>query len=771
MKVPSGKSAIGRRRRLREGWLVAGRPWPSGGAERVALAAIVALALASAAVPASAQDRDDRPRVGLALGGGGARGAAHVGVLRVLEEHGIVVDYVAGTSMGAVVGALYSLGLTPDEIEQELRTVDWSTLFSDRLPRSDRSMRRKSDDRGMFIPLEFGLRGAGIATPRALVAGQKFAFAFTEPGLITAGHRSFDDLPIPYRPVATDLVTGEKVVLSRGNLIRAVRSSMSIPGIFPPVSIENRLLVDGYLASNVPVDVVRGMGADVVIAVSVDRHLQGEGSEALETMTGIREQAARIRGLQAIAPELARADLVITPDVSQWIGSEYHRLAEIIPAGEVAARAHAADLAPWSRPAAEFDRWRARLADHPQPIPVIDAVELENHSRIGDEVIAERLAVPVGEPLDRARLLRSLEEVHELGLLELVDFDLVERDTTNVLRIIATEKPYGPWLVNLGGAFRLQDAGLSDFALQLRVNRREINRLGAEWRTDLTVGSEFGLGSGFYQPLERGRRWFVEPHGRIWRDVDGLYVENLQIGEYGVVRAGGGLDLGRSFGRWLELRAGVWADHVETSWVSGLLPLPEDGFGAIGPQARLVIDTLDDHRLPRRGVFARVDYAAPRGWLGSDLRYERLQADLQLALASGRGDDVWHLRLGAGSDLGSGVPFYDDFLLGGLRSLSGYAPERLRGTCFALAGAGWLHRLRGSRLEFLGPTYLGLWFDAGNTWFDQDLMRLDEFRLNGAVSLLFETALGPLHLGYGRADDGHDTLHFEFGVHLGLAAP
>ncbi len=711
-----------------------------------------------------------RPRVGLALGGGGARGAAHVGVLRVLEEHGVVVDYVAGTSMGSVVGALYSLGLTPDDIERELLQVDWEGLFSDRLPRSARTMRRKADDRQVFLPLEFGLEGLGLTTPRALVAGQKFAFAFTVPGLITAGHRTFDELPIPYRSVATDLATGEAVVLGRGNLIRAVRASMSIPGVFPPVEIEGRVLVDGYLASNVPVDVVRDMGADVVIAVSVDRALEGLDSDALDTMMGLQEQAARIRGQLAIAPELARADVVIRPDVSRWVGSEYHRLAEIMPAGEVAAREQIQSLRRWSRPTAEFVAWRARLVSHPQPIPVIEAVELENRSRVADQAITARLDVPLHRPLDRDRLLRSLEEIHELGLLELVDFDIVARDTTTLLRVLAHEKPYAPWLVNLGGSFRMQYAGISDVQFQIRVNRREINRLGAEWRTDLAVGTDFGLVTEFYQPLHTARQWFVAPRAYFARQVDGLFLENLRVGEFGVRRAGGAVLLGRSFGRWLELRGGARAEHVETSWVSGLLPLPERGVGAVGLQSRLLVDTLDDHRVPRRGALARVSYRSAEGWLGSELRYERLRADLQLAWSTADGDDLWHLVLGAGTDLDSLLPFHEQFFLGGLRALPGYAPGRLRGQVFALGGVGWLHRLRGSRLEFLGPTRLGLWLDAGNTWFEQDLVSARDLRVCGAVSLLLETALGPLHLGYGRADDGNDTFHLEFGVHLATPA-
>jgi NTE family protein len=730
------------------------------------VAGLLATAVAADRPPDRERDEDARPRIGLALGGGGARGAAHVGVLRVMEELQVPVDYVAGTSMGSIVGALYALGLSADEIEQTLLAVDWADLFVDRPRRQQRSMRRKEDDEATFFPLEFGLEGGWPATPRGLIAGQKFAFAFPVSGLYTAGNASFDDLPIPYRPVATDLETGEKVVPDRGSLIRAVRASMSIPGIFPPVEYEGRLLVDGYLASNVPVDVVREMGADIVIAVEVGRRMEDTSRKELATLGGIQEQAARIRSQLALVDELARADIVIRPELERWTGQEYDRLAEIIPPGESAAQLASDELAALSIATPEFRAWRDRVSTHEYPAPVITQVALDNRTRIVDKVILDRLDVPLDEPFDRRRLLAGLEEVYELGLVERSTFDL-DRGPDGEGRLIVHvhEKPHAPWVVHAGGSYRLSYSGSSPFQLHMRFNRMEVNRHGAEWRTDLTIGSETGIHTEFYQPLGVQRQWFVAPFAHATQRNDGLFVDTLFLGDYRYRRLLGGVDVGRALGRSMELRAGLAGGLLSTDWSSGLIPIPERDDEVVAVQASILFDTLDDHRVPRSGVRGEIRYFSPQSWAGVDVTYERLGGQLLTAMGTERNRVIVDLE--GGTDLGGGLPFYQHFYLGGLRGVSGYSVQRLRGTNFGLASVGWLHRLGGGSLPFASRSYVGLWLDAGNVWFDDDAVRMDDVITSAAISLLLETPLGPLHVGYGRADDGNDAFHLDFGIHLG----
>ncbi len=717
---------------------------------------------------ATARAETDRPRIGLVLGGGGARGAAHVGVIRVLEEQNIPIDYVAGTSMGSIVGALYALGLSADEIEQALLAVDWGELFVDRPARRGRSMRRKEDDTRTFFPIEFGLRGGRLTTPRGLIAGQKLAFAFPHTGMIGAVHESFDDLPIPYRAVATDLETGEKVVLDRGNLIRAVRASMSIPGIFPPVEIDGRLLVDGYLASNVPVDVVREMGADIVIAVEVGRRTEDISREQLRSRGAILEQASRIQSQRAIQGKLGRADIVIRPQLEQWTGQEYDQLAAIMDPGEVAAREHIDELQALGVPRPVFDGWRMRVSSHPVDVPPVDRVDLVNLTRIVDEVILDRLDVTLGEPLNPPRLQASFEEIYELGLVERSGFDLVHEDGVNVLRIYVHEKPYAPFLVYLGGAYRMSYSGLSPFAVHLRINKLEVNRRGAEWRTDVSLGSVFGVRTEFYQPLDFRRRWFVAPQLMASLQDDALFLDQRYAGSYRYRRFGGVLDLGRTLGRTAEIRGGFYGGHLSTEWSSGLFPVPKQNDTTVGMRGVLRVDTLDDHRVPRQGVKAGVYYESPQPWLGTEMDYDRLWG--QFFAAAGSHDDRILFDLQGGTDFGSAMPYYQHFYLGGLRALSGYHVQRLRGRAYGLASLGWLHRLGGGDLPFASKTYLGLWLDAGNVWLDSQDAALNDLIYNGAITLLLETPLGPFHVGYGRADNGRDAFHIDFGIHLASPA-
>ena len=726
----------------------------------------VAIPLATPAAEAPADSTATRPTIGLALGGGGARGAAHIGVLRVLEDLGIQVDYVAGTSMGSIVGALYALGLTADEIEAELVAVDWADLFVDRMPRRNRPMRRKEDDTEAFFPFEWGWKNRRLQTPRGVIAGQKFPFAFNTPGLLTAGHTGFDNLPIPYRAVATDLETGERVVLDHGNLITAVRASMSIPGVFPPMELDGRLLVDGYLASNVPVDAVRDMGADIIIAIEVGRRQEDMSSESLETLGGIREAASRIRSQLALVAELSHADIVIRPDLDQWSGQEYDQLAKIIPPGEVAAREAEDELAPLAVSAAEYEAWRQSVDSTPVPSPHVDLLVLDNRTRVADKAIYEWIDIQTDLDLDLDVLQEDLEEVYELGLFETVGFDLTREDTYNVLTIRPREKPYAPYLVNLGAGYISSYHGSARVQLQARVNWREVNRMGAEWRTDFGLGRVSGIRTEFHQPLDWKRRWYFSPTLQYFQRKDGFFEvdPNRTLAQYDYNRFGGVLGLGRSFGRWLDLRVGVEAARLTYNFTVGLVNIPRTAEEISGPRVRLVVDTLDDHARPRTGLYLRTDYQRPSGWFDTPLEYERLWGSALAAF--GNETDIVLLDAQGGTDLGTEMPFHQQFYLGGLRTLSAFNTSYLRGDAFGLATAGLLHRLGGSNLPFSSRAYLGLWLEAGNTWYPSQETTLDDLRYCGAISLLLDTVAGPFHLGYGRSTMGHDAFHLEYGVHL-----
>ncbi|HTK99549.1 MAG TPA: patatin-like phospholipase family protein, partial [Pseudomonadales bacterium] len=251
------------------------------------LAASSASAEQCARAPAS-----DRPKIGLVLGGGGARGAAHIGVIKLLQELHVPVDYVAGTSMGSLVGGFYATGMTAEQLDATVRAIDFDTLFKDATARRDEPYLRKLDDNLALFGPKVGIGPKSQLLAMGAISGQKISFLFQTLTSQRVQVDDFDNLPIPYRAMATDIVTGDAVVIDKGNLAVAMRASMSVPGAFDPVQIGPYLLVDGGLADNVPIDVVRKMGADIVIAVDV-----GTPLEPRENLTSLVSITAQLSGL------------------------------------------------------------------------------------------------------------------------------------------------------------------------------------------------------------------------------------------------------------------------------------------------------------------------------------------------------------------------------------------------------------------------------------------------------------------------------------------
>ncbi|MBV8308345.1 MAG: patatin-like phospholipase family protein, partial [Gammaproteobacteria bacterium] len=300
----------------------------------------------SAAAPLTPHDIHQRPRVGLVLSGGGARGAAHIGVLKVLEQMRVPVDAIAGTSMGAVVGGLYASCLSARDIEKIMTSINWQDAFRDRPPREDLDLRRKEEDETFLVKYHFGLRDGHLVVPKGLIQGQKLTETLRRLTLPVARIGNFDELPTPFRAVATDLESGDSVVMGSGDLTSAMRASLSAPGVFAPVEREGRLLVDGGIADNIPVDIVRAMGVDVLIVVDVGGTLLPR--KQLTSAPVISNQMLAIlinRNSQAQLATLSARDVVIRPELGDASAFDFGSVARVISVGEKAAHASAAALA------------------------------------------------------------------------------------------------------------------------------------------------------------------------------------------------------------------------------------------------------------------------------------------------------------------------------------------------------------------------------------------------------------------------------------------
>jgi NTE family protein len=693
-------------------------------------------------------------RIGLALGGGGARGASHIGALKVIEELRIPIDCIVGTSMGSVVGGLYAAGYNPEELEKIVVGIDWEHLFDDNPPRSQRSFRRKEDDFYYALGLEVGLKG-GLTIPPGLIAGRKLGFILQSTALPAAAVHDFDELPIPFRAVAADVRTGESVVIGKGSLATAIRASMAIPVVFTPVELDGRLLIDGGNAENLPVRAIKEMGAEVVIAVDVGS--SGEVPTTKPTSAGgILSRLIDIPLLQNTVASRKLANVVVIPDLKGIGTGDFTKAKEAIPRGEAAARAKIAELKKWSVSPEEYAAWRTAHRTLPPRPTTIRAVTVEPIPKLDSRRILHYVHSKPG-PLDLPTLDQDLERLYGTGLFENVEFDLGGTGPDRELQIKATPKSWGPTYLKVGMNYAGDLQGDTYFGLLALIDATEMNRVGGRWKTRIQLGTESYLTSTFYQPLGYTSDFFVAPNVSLSQNTFSLFSPSTdqRLADYRVRRSGAGLDLGYDVGTFAELRAGLEWGSVKSSLRTGLTQFPNVDANTGGFAASLRVDQLDQVTIPHAGYFADITFHGEREDLGSDSTYSRLETGALGALTFGRLTTVFRGKWG--DPLGTDVPFYDQFSLGGLFNLSGYQNGQLRGKSYGLIEGIFFYRLSHSGAIF-GPTYFGASAEGGNTWNDEP-RTFGSLKAAGSVFFAAETVLGPFYFGYGFAGSKHNSFY------------
>ncbi|MBN1674004.1 MAG: patatin-like phospholipase family protein [Kiritimatiellae bacterium] len=731
----------------------------------VALLGVLALGRPHAALAQGEREEAPpprRPRIGLVLGGGGALGIAHVGILKVLETERIPVDCIGGTSMGAIVAGLYAAGLAPEEIEKTLVGVDWWEVLKDQTPRRDLHFRRKQDDKRYLFDLELGLRGWHILAPTGLAAGQKFNNIMQTLTLSTAGIDDFDRLNIPFRAVATDAVTGKAVILDRGNLATAMRASMAVPGLFTPVAIEGRLLVDGGVVNNVPVDVVRGMGADLVIAVDVGAIKARPDARKLENVAGILSRTYAILTRPRQDAQLAQADIVILPDVSAFSAADFHRAAGIIPCGVKAAQQAAETLRRHSVSREEYDRFLRAQRRRPAGDIVVSRVVTAGNRLVDDRIVRRRIRTQPGDTLDFARLNADLARIHGLGDFQTVSYRLRPDGDKYELNCLMREKPWGPAYLHMGLRLQSNMDNEANWQVLLNYTRTRLNPLGAEWRADLQGGSVQRLFTEFYQPLSFAGTFFVAPSIDVSDQIRDVYEDDDRIARYDVRLRQGRLDLGIQMSNHGEARAGAVVGHGKAQTDAGATALPgfDEPIGAWALQ--FVLDRLDNAVFARHGYLIGIEAFLAREFLGGTVYYDRVRALYDQFFT--RGAHTAQVSLKGGTSLGSTLPPYDEFLLGGPFSLAGLAQDQLRGQYFAAGSLGYRYRLVKLPPSLGEGVYIGARADAGNVWGEQDDINADDLRYGLLLAIGADTVLGPAVIGWGHADGGENQAFLSLGT-------
>ncbi|MDG9886174.1 BamA/TamA family outer membrane protein [Pseudomonas putida CSV86] len=703
-----------------------------------------------------------RPKVGLVLSGGAARGLAHIGVLKALEEQGVKIDAIAGTSMGAVIGGLYASGYKVEELEKLARSIDWQQALSDAPPRKDVPFRRKQDDRDFLVKQKLSFRDDGsLGLPLGVIQGQNLALLLESLLAHTSDTRDFDKLPIPFRAVATDIASGEKVVFSRGHLPQVIRASMSIPAVFAPVELDGRLLVDGGMVDNIPLDIVRQMGVDVAIVVDIGTPLRNR--KQLGTVVDVLNQSITLMTRRNSEEQLAalhRDDILIQPSLASISATDFGRAEEMMDAGYRATRILDNRFAALRPPEGSgIELAVARSPD--QRTPIITAIKVENDSKVSDDVVRYYIRQTIGQPLDLGRLQTDMGTLYGLDYFDRVQYRVVHKGKDNTLVITARGRRGGTDYLRLG--LNLSDDMRGDSAFNLGASYRVngINQLGAEWLTRAQIGDVQELYSEFYQPMDVGSRYFVAPFLELGSQNIEATLDNDPIAEYRLERYGFGLNVGRQIGTSGEVRLGVGQAWGQAKVRVGDQDLPEINFNEGYYDLKYSFDTLDNVYFPHSGEDIRLTLRQFEPALGSDQRYR--QWDLKLDKALSSGPDTWVLGGRYGRTLDDADVVVSSMVMGGARQLSGFRQNSLSGQNLSLMRMVYYRRLTPRAylpLDF--PLYLGGSLERGRVWNNDN--EFDSGYINAAsIFLGFDTPLGPLSFSYGFNTEDEKAVYLNLG--------
>ena len=709
-----------------------------------------------------------RPRICLALGGGGARGAAHVGVLEALQQLRIPVDCIAGTSMGAIVGGLYASGFTTQELQAALESPELQASMAGKQPRSLLSYPDKQYQLEYLLRVEFGYAKGKFFFPQGIIAGNDPGRILNVLTLETQPNTDFNKLPIPFRAVATDIGSGAEVVLDHGSLAEAMRASMSVPGVYAPVPMDDHLLVDGGLVDNMPVDVARQMGADVVIAVNVSTPPVKPGS--LNNVVGVSLQVIILMGSQNVNRSIASLtahDVLISPDLGDISAVDFNRAADAIRIGREAALKVLAPLHDLQLSPQAYAKYQAAHRYVPETLKTVDFIEIRGNHRIPTAMIRANLVTRVGDRWNFRQIDRDLEQIYYLDYFTKVTASVGHEGKRTGLVITVEEKPWQPNYLYFGLRIADDFEGGSQYGLLFAWTRSELNQLGGEWRNQFEIGTTRRLYTELYQPVDYSGSAFIAPHAEYLNTLSDIYNGENLIAQYGTQVVRGGFDFGGKFGNVAELRIGPSYGHVISQPHVGAASLPtyHDTIG--GLRLRFGLDTLQgDTGFPMSGSYLTLNGFLARGGLGSDINYDKLE--LAGAQAFGNGSHSLIMLADAGSSLRTSLPFYDEFTLGGFLSLSGLRTGQLRGQQVFSAHLIYLEKV-GTLPSVLGNgLYIGASLEGGNVWNSDQHITLSGLQYGSALFVGADTALGPIYLGTGFSQSGHQSFYLYIGLPFNL---
>lgn len=702
---------------------------------------------------AQAPNLKKRPRMGLALEGGAALGFAHIGVLEWLEANRIPVDMVAGTSMGGLIGGLYSAGYTPKEIRAIAGDADWQMLVGEDISFRELSYRRKEDRIAFPNRLELGLKG-GLSLPAGFNDGHKIGLMLSRLTLGYPSLKSFDELPTAFRCVSVDLVSGADKVWDSGLLNDALRSTMSAPGFFSPVRKDKSIYVDGSLLNNLPVDVAKEMGADLVIAVHlnkgpVDPKKIGNAVEVLQRSITVVIGAAEMRTIQL-------ADVVLVADLASFRSGDYARSKEIIEAGAAAAEAKASIL---RRFALDEDEYKAyqharslRIRKVPETAPQFIAVQGADAKT--NAAVQEKLVELADRKVDIPQFESELTKMAGLGRFASIGYQQAIRNGESGLEVRINPKPSGPITLNPTFEINGVDTSNSRLSMGARITWRDISGFRSEWRNDFFFGSRFAAASEIYKPIKPNSRFFVAPRVYVDSNPFDLYSQGAAVSTYRLRQQGAAFDTGFLFSRLAELRFGYQFNWFAANRRIGLPLLSNDRFRRDAVSLRFNYEGQDDAVMARRGLRfnSRAEYYPAYGYTLGELRMvDAIPITAQDSLV---------LAFSSGGTVGSAVNSFLAFSLGGPQRLSAYGINEILARNYAIGIFGILHEVKSQ------PSLLGskLFFTAfAQTARTRDIFDGLRYPASGTGAAVLQTLFGPVFIGASVGDRGHRKWFFGMG--------
>jgi NTE family protein len=698
-----------------------------------------------------------RPKIGVALEGGGALGLAHIGVLQWFEDHHIPIDYLAGTSMGGLVGGLYATGKSPQQLHELVEAQNWDVILGGGIPYEDLSFRRKEDQVAFPNLIVLGLR-RGLVLPGGLNAGQQISLLIDRETLAYSGVQSFDDLPIPFRCVATDLVSGKQAVFKDGSLSRAMRATMAIPGLFSPIRESEHVYVDGGLVGNLPTDVVRDMGADIVIGV----HLQTSPAEVekIQSLFAILGRSIDVVVAGNEIRGLAGADLVVSVELQDFSSLDYAKSKAIIDRGTEAAAQKSRLLDTYALDDAAWAQYMERRKAHQKrDIPVPQFVQVQGANPLAQENIQRFLRSQASKPIATRQLEGLLTRLTGVGRYDTAGYQITQRNGQNGLLVTMHEKLYAPPTLQLGFEVDGSESNDVDFTLATRLTFLDVAGYRSEWRTDFIFGNTYGVESELYRPFSPASKWFFSPHAGARSSAFKIYRKSDPLAEYRFNRAEIGGDIGYGFNRFSEIRFGYEVGTLEARLRLGTAEFSSLSGRTGATRFRWLLDHTDDPVVPRRGVSAESNFRWYDTSPGQTNSFPVADARVGYFKPITKPASLFVVSEG-GTTFGSTANGYPQFFLGGSNRLSAYGTNELFGDQFYFFRAGYLHDLltlpplAGKKVYAIGAYEFGKMYGFANA---------SKFPNDFALGVLAETAVGPLVFGGSVGDSGHRKWFFQLG--------